>query len=529
MKKYIRNTSACIKLRLVLLVFLGFCTPLSIWAQEATGLIEEDSIYEMQPILPDYDGSKALDLPAKVSLAKYCPRAGNQGQLPSCVGWSMGYAAFTIERAVQNRWTDANIINAEAFSAMFIYNNIKVGTDCKTAEASMSTAINWLKNNGNCLAKEFDNRVDDCTKKPSASVLQSAKKFTIAEGARLFRINESAQSKISKLRATLAQNKPVVISVPVSNGFRSLQDKERWFPRPNDVEKGGHALTVVGYDDGTNEFLLFNSWGTGWGKNGFIKVKYADLAAKCRYAYVIFLDKPRFKSLALNEKINETSEETINEKNNETVTKEVEESTPSVSEYDLVEMGGQLEINQFKGHTPAGELLFEPAEVDFMGDHFALRKDNWQVGQAFQLALTSQFAGAYVYVLTLNPQGEVKVMFPRDEDFNEKFVGKHESPLLMFEGARIVLPSPKQGMRVEFTGTDRICLLFSLKKINNLPKVCEFLKDSGDGFIKKIHKLLGSNMIPLSETHFEDEKIIFSTATRSGAAVMPIIIECTAQ
>jgi Papain family cysteine protease len=514
MTKLLRNTSAYSKLRLVLLVFLGFCTPLSMWAQEGTGLIEDDSTYETQPVLPVYSGSKALDLPVKVSLKNYCPIAGNQGEVQSCVGWSIGYAAYTIERAVQNQWKDTKAISSEASSAMFVYNNIKEGSDCKLAKASMTKAMDWLKTNGNCLAKEFDSRVDDCAKKPTEPVMQSAKKFVLNDFQRLFIINADAQTKINSLRSVLAKNKPVVISLIINDEFKRLHNKEYWTPKPNDVSRvESHALTLVGYDDATNQFLLFNSWGTAWGQNGFIKVKYADLAEKCRYAYTISLEKMRFKSLTVGEKI----------------TQEVEEPTPPVSEYDLVEMGGQLNINQFKGRSPLGELLFERAEVDFMGDHYALRKNDWQVGQVFQLALTSQFAGAYVYVLSVNPKNEAKILFPRDEAFNQKFAGRHESPLIMFEGSRVILPSPQSGMKVEFTGTDRICVLFSLKKINNLPKICELLQDSGDNFVKKLHSLLGSHMIPLSETHFDDDNIAFSTATRSGAAVMPIIIECTAQ
>jgi hypothetical protein len=509
-----RNTSAFTKLRLVLLVFLGFWTPLSIWAQEATGLIEDDSIYETQPILPAYDGSKALDLPSKVSLKSYCPTAGNQGQVQSCVGWSIGYAAYTIERAIQNRWTDSKAINAEASSAMFIYNNLKEGTDCRVAKASMAKAMDWLKINGNCLAKEFDSRLDDCDKKPTGTVMQAAKKFVLSDYQRLFSVNATAQAKILALRSVLAKNKPVIISLMINDGFIKSKNKEYWVPKGDGGI--GHALTVVGYDDATSHFLLFNSWGTAWGQNGFIKVKYADLAAKCRFAYTISLEKPRFKSLTIAEKIAEEPEEP-------------ETKDPSVSAYDLVEMGGQLHINQFKGQSELGELMFEPAEVDFMGDHYALRKNDWRVGDVFQLALTSTYAGAYVYVLSLNPKNEAKILFPRDEVLSERFAGQHESPLIMFEGSRVVLPSPQSGMKVEFAGTDRICLLFSLKKINNLPKICELLKDSGNDFIKKLHSLLGSHMIPLSETHFDDENIVFSTATRTGAAVMPIIIECRAQ
>jgi C1A family cysteine protease len=35
-----------------------------------------------------------------------------------------------------------------------------------------------------------------------------------------------------------------------------------------DTVRGGHAVCVVGYTP-QNRFILRNSWGTGWGDNGF--------------------------------------------------------------------------------------------------------------------------------------------------------------------------------------------------------------------------------------------------------------------
>jgi C1A family cysteine protease len=37
---------------------------------------------------------------------------------------------------------------------------------------------------------------------------------------------------------------------------------------------GGHTLLVIGYDDTGQYFIVKNSWGTGWGDNGFGKVGY---------------------------------------------------------------------------------------------------------------------------------------------------------------------------------------------------------------------------------------------------------------
>ncbi len=39
---------------------------------------------------------------------------------------------------------------------------------------------------------------------------------------------------------------------------------------------GGHAISIVGYDDTTQSFIIRNSWGPEWGENGFGHVSYTD-------------------------------------------------------------------------------------------------------------------------------------------------------------------------------------------------------------------------------------------------------------
>jgi hypothetical protein len=40
---------------------------------------------------------------------------------------------------------------------------------------------------------------------------------------------------------------------------------------------GGHAVVICGYDDPTQRFFIRNSWGTGWGKQGYGSLPYAYL------------------------------------------------------------------------------------------------------------------------------------------------------------------------------------------------------------------------------------------------------------
>jgi C1A family cysteine protease len=41
--------------------------------------------------------------------------------------------------------------------------------------------------------------------------------------------------------------------------------------------QGGHAVLVVGFDDGQRRFIMRNSWGTDWGMRGYFTMPYAYL------------------------------------------------------------------------------------------------------------------------------------------------------------------------------------------------------------------------------------------------------------
>ena len=46
-------------------------------------------------------------------------------------------------------------------------------------------------------------------------------------------------------------------------------------PQPDDSLLGGHAVVCVGYDDSNQQFTFRNSWGSGWGDDGYGFLPYA--------------------------------------------------------------------------------------------------------------------------------------------------------------------------------------------------------------------------------------------------------------
>lgn len=306
--KFLDTFKCCLFLGLALLITSNSYAQ----TQYPTGLIEEDTNYDTLQRISTHGDSKAV-LPHTVDLSAYCPRVKNQGDAFSCVGWSTGYAAMSIDQAIDKNWTDEKIITDSAYSALFVYNHIKAGADCKKG-ARISEAIAFLQQKGNLKAMQFDFNLDDCEKQALDFQWKAAKTNTITDYETLFDRNAPHQLKIQQVKRALSgqltstqKPKPVIIGMMVRQNFYHLRNARYWWPdKGNVVPAGGHAMVVVGYNDKIGAFRLFNSWGKAWGDLGFIWVKYEDFAKFCKYAYMLrtasdeLYEKNNQQALALN-------------------------------------------------------------------------------------------------------------------------------------------------------------------------------------------------------------------------------------
>jgi hypothetical protein len=553
--------SKCFK-TILILAFLGI-NSLFLQAQHATGLGDDDVGYDTTStvLLP----SSKADLPRSVNLKPYCPMPGNQGLISSCVGWSVGYGLLTIEKAIQNGEMDTRRITENAYSALFVYNQIRGSESNCNSLSNISEALDLLKTKGNCLAREFDIKVEDCYNKPDNILKRSALNNIIADYSRLFDKDTEGDVRVFRIRSLLAQNKPVAIGLKINAQFMSLKETDYWNPALGKEPVEGHAMVVVGYDDDAACFILLNSWGKVWGREGFIKVKYRDMADYCRYAFVIHLTKngrpveslvvtetgfeksstrtslarintnqstPSVKQPAQTVNSQSPTPPTGNQKSKQPVVNQpnAEDNIGVSTPHELVEMSGSFEVNYYTGRwTDNAEPILETLSVEQVDNHYMVSKKDWRVGDGFQLALTSKIGGAYVYIISVNPRNEVKIMFPRNEDFGRQYKGMYESSLMMLDGARVVLPGPKKVIKVDYAGTDRICILFSTRKIFGFPKFCQKVQNWSGNFDAYLHKLLGDIMIPATDTNFSPNQVSFSTATRTEGSIVPIIIEFKSQ
>ena len=83
---------------------------------------------------------------------------------------------------------------------------------------------------------------------------------------------------IEALKYSLKYNGLCLIVFPIYN-----YTPELWIKRENDSFLGGHAMTVVGYLE--NCFIIRNSWGPGWGDNGYGFYFFSDWTFKSNVNY----------------------------------------------------------------------------------------------------------------------------------------------------------------------------------------------------------------------------------------------------
>ena len=64
--------------------------------------------------------------------------------------------------------------------------------------------------------------------------------------------------------------------------------------------QGGHAILIVGYNDGGGYFIVKNSWGTGWGESGYFRIAYSQLTNVVEFGwYTIAYEAPPQTSVNL--------------------------------------------------------------------------------------------------------------------------------------------------------------------------------------------------------------------------------------
>ena len=231
-------------------------------------------LIKQQPDERDYIYKTTLDfatLPTSVDISTsgYNPPIWDQGELGACTAFStnrMRYFAYGKD-GYHNDFTPSFLFQyynsrelegtVSSDSGATIRDALRAGT-----QWGMTSEKNWPYNPSN---------PGPFTEKPPQSVYDNAKKHTTTQYQAI------DNSNASLLEACLAEGWPFVIGIECFNEIFNAPGGLVPLPTPDEQSVGGHALCFLGYDSVKQVFKFANSWGEGWGDNGFGYLPYAYL------------------------------------------------------------------------------------------------------------------------------------------------------------------------------------------------------------------------------------------------------------
>jgi C1A family cysteine protease len=233
--------------------------------------LDNSYCYGLTP-LPDEEVAKVdieIRFPASHDVSEFLPPVDTQGKQGSCVAWATGYYLKSFQENYENfaqGLPDADVV----LSPSFVFNQIKV-QPCSGSQ--IADALELLKVSGTPDLSVMPYDENDCNTEPSEE------QFTLAEENRIssyYYLNP--EILMEQTKAFLLQNQPVVIAISIDrNYFGAKEDGVAVYRKFRKVD-GAHAMLVVGYDDSMNAFKVVNSWGKGWGNEGFVWIDYKAFA-----------------------------------------------------------------------------------------------------------------------------------------------------------------------------------------------------------------------------------------------------------
>ena len=207
---------------------------------------------------------RAFVLPESVDLRSE-PNAPvwNQGSIGSCADQALA-ACMAHVAADQGS-------GVQVYSRLFLYGNAR-GWVKEDTGSSLRDAIKGVDRHGAPLEVLWPYDLTKWQESPPPEVWDAALHRHEISYYRLL--------TVESMKMSLAyESKPFLFGVAIYDSFGCAgPDYLIPMPKSGDRLEGGHAMTILGYDDVKQAWLVRNSWGPEWGDAGHCWIPYAYLA-----------------------------------------------------------------------------------------------------------------------------------------------------------------------------------------------------------------------------------------------------------
>jgi len=217
----------------------------------------------------------AATVPASIDLRNYASPIEDQGELGSCTAHAAAGIIELMERRVHGSHIDA--------SRLFIYkatrNLMGVTGD---SGAYLRQTMGAIALFGACPERFWPYQPADFDKEPTAFHYGFADHYSALLYHRLDPPNATRPQILAAVKTHLAAKLPAMFGFTVYDNIADADATGRIpFPGARSRVDGGHAVAAVGYADNMDiagergALLVRNSWGAGWGEEGYGWLPYA--------------------------------------------------------------------------------------------------------------------------------------------------------------------------------------------------------------------------------------------------------------
>jgi len=435
------------------------------------GAILDEELYNSLPQKAEIQSRAAT--PKSYSLKQYAPQPGDQGNYGTCTGWASAYAARTISESIALNRRDTLSTTNNVFSPIFAYKGSFSEFNLAPPQKGsyISSVLSFMQKEGAVKRLNIEKTAD--FKAITLSMFANSKRYPISNYVILYssyRSNIGDNTRTERVKRSLLEGKPVIVAFNLPKSFDKAKDV--WRPSDNpELEYGGHAMCVVGYDDTKYDgaFEILNSWGTNWGNKGYIWVPYKIFNQFAYEAYEIIEDLKLYK--------------------------------------DGAEYEGSVNI-VIRDSNKGMPVLFE--------DGYYKTTISYDSGTRFRYLIGNK-KPAYVYAFASDSTtNETTQIFPPPNT--------NISPVLDYSENVVALPGESWWMRLnEITGTDYLVVLYS-KEALDIDTIRKRFSSAKGTFPERVANAVGSNYIASHQTKFEQNKMQFSAKSGNSKAVFGLLL-----
>ncbi len=203
------------------------------------------------------------ELPVRVDLRSYCTTVEDQGQTNSCVANAIVGAVELLHKKAGRGTAD--------LSRMFVYYNSRAIEKRENLDEGtyIHHAMAALLAHGVCEERMWPFQRASVNTRPTEGCFTNAMHYEAIQFAR---------TPGTSALLSLAQELPVTFGIVLPTECYDAAREGGKIPAPESLPAqspgGGHAMLIVGYDMEEKHFIVRNSWGAGYGDNGYIYIPF---------------------------------------------------------------------------------------------------------------------------------------------------------------------------------------------------------------------------------------------------------------